>query len=139
MDTPTPLLPGPRDLGPYVAQLLRQLGFRVWEQPAPTPSLSLVTGTWTGLTGEQFSFQYAHHHPAAGPLSWGGCSMGCLPPGAPAPTVCFATTHVRRLREVRLLLLGNDQFATARQRLLLATDSSTSHPDLLLCPSTPTT
>ncbi|GAB2954614.1 hypothetical protein GCM10027048_20110 [Hymenobacter coalescens] len=107
---------GPRDLGPHVAQLLRQLGFRVWEQPTPVPSLSLVTGTWTGLTGEQFSFQYAHHHPPGGPVAWAACNMGVLPPGAQAPTVCFANTQVRRLKDVRLLLLGNDQFAAARQR-----------------------
>jgi len=110
----TLVLPGPRDLGPYVAQLLRDLEFQVWEQP--TPSLSLVTATWTGLTGEQFSFQYAHHHPATGPVAWAGCSMGVLAPGATAPAVCFATTQVRRLKEVRLLLLANDQFDAARQR-----------------------
>ncbi|WBA42958.1 hypothetical protein [Hymenobacter canadensis] len=45
---PVAALPGPRDLGPSVARLLRQLGFLVWEQPTPTPSLSLVSGTWTG-------------------------------------------------------------------------------------------
>jgi hypothetical protein len=46
--------------------------------------------------------------------------------------VCFAATQVRRLREVRLLLLGNDQFAAARQRLRLATPATTTAvpPDL---------
>ncbi|MBO3270780.1 hypothetical protein [Hymenobacter defluvii] len=109
-------LPGPRDLGPSVGKLLRKLGFQVWEQPTSVPSLSLVTGTWTGLTGEQFSFQYAHHHPAGGPVAWAACSMGVLAPGAHQPAVCFTNTQVRRLREVRLLLLGNDLFAAARQR-----------------------
>ncbi|UOQ96643.1 hypothetical protein MUN81_15510 [Hymenobacter sp. 5317J-9] len=113
--------PGPRDLSPHVARWLRELGFQVWEQPTPTPSLSLVTGTWTGLTGEQFSFQYAHHHhPAAGPVSWAACSMGVRPAGAREPQVCFAPTQVRRLKEVRLLVLGNDQFDAARQRLAAA-------------------
>jgi hypothetical protein len=73
---PPAALPGPRDLGASVARLLRQLGFTVWEQPTPTPSLSLVSGTWTGLTGEQYSFQYAHHHPSGGPVSWAACSIG---------------------------------------------------------------
>ena len=109
-----PAVPGPRDLGPYVAELLRQLGFQVWEQPSPTPSLSLVTGTWTGLTGEQFSFQYAHHHPPQGPVSWAACSMGVLPAGGREPQVCFASTQVRRLKEVRLLLTGNVRYANAR-------------------------
>jgi hypothetical protein len=117
MDTP-PRLPGPRDLGPSVATLLRELGFTVWEQA--TASLTLVTGTWTGLTGEQFSFQYAHHHPAAGPLCWAACNMGALWPGTSTPAVCFASTQVRRLREVRLLLLGNHRFAQARAAYLLA-------------------
>jgi len=112
--------PGPRDLSPHVAQWLREAGFQVWEQATPTPSLSLVTGTWTGLTGEQFSFQYAHHHPPAGPVSWAACSMGVLPPGAREPQVCFASTQVRRLKEVRLLVLGNDQFDAARARLKAA-------------------
>ncbi|MDU0372113.1 hypothetical protein ACFPAF_17050 [Hymenobacter endophyticus] len=132
--TTTVPLPGPRDLGPSVGQLLRRLGFTVWEQPTPTPSLSLVTGTWTGLTGEQFRFQYAHHHPAAGPVAWAACQMSCLPPGAREPQVCFANTQVRRLREVRLLVLGNDHFAAARQRLQAArpaaTFSSDVHPSL---------
>jgi hypothetical protein len=118
------LLPGPRDLAPSVGRWLRQLGFTVWEQP--TPSLSLVTATWMGLTGEQFSFQYAHHHPAAGPVAWAACSMGCRPPGAREPQVCFANTQVRRLREVRLLVLGNDRFAAARQRLLAAQPASST-------------
>lgn len=122
-------LPGPRNLGPSVGQLLRKLGFQVWEQPTPTPSLSLVTGTWTGLTGEQFSFQYAHHHPGGGSVAWAACSMGVLAPGAATPAVCFANTQVRRLREVRLLLLGNDQFAAARQRL--ATVTLSAHPQPL--------
>ncbi|PJJ59416.1 hypothetical protein [Hymenobacter chitinivorans] len=136
METP----PGPRNLYASVAALLRGLGFTIWEQAAPTPSLSLVTGTWTGLTGEQFHFQYAHHHPATGPAHWAGCSMGVLPAGATVPTVCFATTQVRRLREVRLLLLANDQFDAARQRLRTANKlphSSTSST-ALPCPSMPT-
>lgn len=112
--------PGPRDLSPHVAELLRELGFQVWEQATPTPSLSLVTGTWTGLTGEQFSFQYAHHHAPAGPVAWAACSMGVLPPGAREAQVCFAATQVRRLKEVRLLLLGNDVFDAARTRLAAA-------------------
>lgn len=120
MSTPTTtaLLPGPRDLGPSVARLLRQLGFQVWEQPRPT--LSLVTATWTGLSGESYRFQYVHHHPAAGPVAWAACQMGCQPPGPQPPQVCFADTQVRRLREVRLLLLQNEQFAQARQRLRAA-------------------
>jgi hypothetical protein len=119
-------LPGPRDLGPYVAQLLRQLGFQVWEQPTPVQSLSLVTGTWTGLTGEQFSFQYAHHHPP-GAASWAACNMHVLPPGTHEPAVCFANQQVRRLKDVRLLVLGNDLFAAARQRLAAA-HSQPVHP-----------
>ena len=112
--------PGPRDLGPHITQCLRELGFVVIEQPSPTPSISLVTGIWTGLTGEQFHFQYAHHHPQAGPVAWAGCSMGALAPGTTVPAVCFATTQVRRLKEVRLLLLGNDEFDAARTRLAAA-------------------
>lgn len=117
---PAAVPPGPRDLSPHVAQLLREVGFAVWEQPTPTPSLSLVTGTWTGLTGEQFSFQYAHHHPPAGPVAWAACSMGVLAPGAREPQVCFGATQVRRLKEIRLLLLSNDVFDAACQRLAAA-------------------
>ncbi|MDO7851590.1 hypothetical protein [Hymenobacter convexus] len=124
------LPPGPRDLSPHVAQWLRAQGFQVWEQPTPTPSLSLVTGTWTGLTGEQFSFQYAHHHPPAGPVSWAACSMGVLPAGAREAQVCFASTQVRRLKEVRLLVLGNDQFDAARTRLKAARATLTPSANL---------
>ncbi len=111
-----PPVPGPRNLAPPVAALLRTLGFQVWEQATPTPSLSLVSGTWTGLTGEQFHFQYAHHHPA-GAEAWAACSMGVLALGARLPAVCFASTQVRRLKDVRLLVAGNDLFAAAAQRL----------------------
>jgi hypothetical protein len=121
-----PRIPGPRDLGPVVALLLRELDFTVWEQA--TASLTLVTGTWTGRAGEQFSFQYAHHHPVAGPLSWAACNMGALGPDTTAPDVCFASTQVRRLREVRLLLLGNHRFAQARAAYLLALTTATSTP-----------
>jgi len=114
MDTPQL---GPRDLGPYVAQLLRELHFTVWEQP--TVSLTLVSGTYTALSGAQFHFQYAHHHPVAGPVAWAACSMGCRPAGATQPTTCFSATQVRRLREVRLLLLGNELFAHAAHLLSL--------------------
>lgn len=124
----SPAVPGPRDLGPHIAQWLRSLGFAVFEQPSPTPSISLVTGTWTGVTGEQFHFQYAHHHPEAGPVAWAGCSMGVLRPGRRVPTVCFATTQVRRLKEVRLLVLGNDQFDAARARLAAARATLTKSP-----------
>jgi hypothetical protein len=117
---------GPRDIGPYVAQLLRQLGFTVWEQP--TASLTLVSGTYAGPAGEQFHFQYAHHHPAAGPLTWAACSMGCLPAGTTQPSTCFSATQVRRLREVRLLLLGNELFAHARAARLLATATTPASP-----------
>ncbi|MBF9239491.1 hypothetical protein I2I05_19010 [Hymenobacter sp. BT683] len=120
--------PGPRDLGPHIAQWLRSVGFQVLEQPTPTPSLSLVTGTWTSLTGEQFHFQYAHHHPASGPVSWAACSMGVLRPGTPTPAVCFAATQVRRLKEVRLLVLQNDDFDAARQRLAAARATLTKTP-----------
>jgi hypothetical protein len=43
-----------------------------------------------------------------------------LPPGPREAQVCFAATQVRRLKEVRLLLLGNDVFDAARTRLAAA-------------------
>ena len=132
MTTTTDTPPGPRNLAAPVAQLLRGLGFEVWEQAAPTASMSLITGWWSGSDGARFVFQYAHHHPAAAPTWWGGCSLGVHRPGQ-APQDCFTMTQVRRLREVRLLLLQNECFAQARasQLFLLATATPS------LCPSTP--
>lgn len=106
-----------------MGQLLRQLGFQMWQKLSPVPSLSLVMGTWKGLTGEQFSFQYAHTRPVA----WAACSMGVRAPSALAPAVYFANTQVYRLKDVRLLVIGNDALATARQRLAAAAASFPTH------------
>ncbi|MCC2546445.1 hypothetical protein LJY25_08315 [Hymenobacter sp. BT175] len=125
---------GPRNLYGPVATLLHSLGFEVWEQPRPTASMSLVTGWWEG-GGCRFIFQYAHHHPAQEP-GWGGCSLAVQEPSSTGPPQdCFTMTQVRRLREVRLLLLQNERFAQARAtKQAFSTTAKPSAP----CPSMPT-
>jgi hypothetical protein len=117
METPANLPMGPRNLALPVAAWLRRLGFEVQEQQ--TLVLTLVTARWYDLPRVHgFQFVYTHFHPDWKPhLAY--CSLHLHGAGYPPAGQCLlADTHVKRLREVRFLLLSNMRYAAARQAAL---------------------
>lgn len=103
---------GPRNLAPFIAAWLRTQGFTVTEQQ---PMLAIVEAHWLGCQGERFQFDYTW---ASGAFPEGNCRLRVLYAGQPEAEVLFTAQAVRRLKEVRLLLLGNRRYNAAR---LLAT------------------
>jgi hypothetical protein len=102
-----PALKAPRNLAAPLAEWLRTQGFTATEQHHDT--LATVAAHWLGPVGECYDFTYTW---AAGPVpeatcqlrvSWLGLSMSL-----------FTAQRARRLRDVRLLLLGNVRYANAR-------------------------
>lgn len=104
---------GPRNLAPFVAEWLRTQGFTATE--AAQPHLATVCAHWVGSRGEHFELDYTW---ASGPFPESNCRLRVRYPGQLTPEILFTPQQVRRLKEVRLLLLGNRRYAGAR---LLAT------------------
>lgn len=101
----------PRNLAEPIAAWLREQGFIVTERQYD--GQATVAAIWFGPRGEVFELGYvwvARYASATLQLQarW---------PGQPNENL-FGSQQVRRLREVRLLLLGNVRYANAR---LLAT------------------
>lgn len=100
---------GPRNLAPFVAAWLRTQGFTATEQTRP--DLALVEAHWLGSQGERFQFDYTW---ASGAFPESHCRLRVLYAGQPAPDILFTAQAVRRLKDVRLLLLGNRRYDAAR-------------------------
>lgn len=99
---------GPRNLTVPLAAWLRTLGFTATEQPYAT--LSTVAAHWLGPRGERIEFSYIRQ---AGPVPDATCQLQVCWPGQP-PAKLFGAQRVRRLKDVRLLLLGNVHYHNAR-------------------------
>ena len=101
----------PRNLAAPIAEWLRAQGFVVEERHYE--GIATVAAIWLDCRGEQFQLCYiwtARY--ASATLQLEAARLG-------RPTQnLFGPQQVRRLREVRLLLLGNVRYANAR---LLAT------------------
>jgi hypothetical protein len=97
----------PRNLAAPIAAWLRTLGFTATERQYD--GQSTVGATWLGPRGERFELAYiwvAQYASATLQLQarWPGQE----------PHNLFGSKQVRRLREVRMLLLGNVRYANAR-------------------------
>ena len=100
---------GPRDLSVQLAIWLRAQGFTATEQARP--ATATVAAHWLGPQGERFQLDYTW---VSGPVPSATCSLSAHYPGQLQPESLFSAQHVRRLKEVRLLLLGNVRYANAR-------------------------
>ena len=99
---------GPRNLVAPIAAWLRTQGFEATEHPGDEQAT--LTAIWASPRGERFGVSYL----------WLPCYGGTVLtlqvayPGQTQTEVLFAAQQVRRLRDVRLLLLGNVRYANAR-------------------------
>lgn len=100
---------GPRDLSVQLATWLRAQGFTATEQARP--ATATVAAHWLGPQGERFQLDYAW---VSGPVPSATCWLSVRYPGQLQPESLFSAQHVRRLKEARLLLLGNVRYANAR-------------------------
>jgi hypothetical protein len=97
----------PRNLAAPIVAWLREQGFTVIERQYE--GMATVGATWTGPRGDCFELAYiwvAHYRSATLQLQarWPGQE----------PHNLFGSQQVRRLRDVRLLVLGNVRYANAR-------------------------
>ena len=115
----TPQAPkGPRNLAAPLATWLREQGFTATEQSA-SPTYALLEACWQGSQGERFQLDYTW---ASGPVPESTCRLRVYYPGQLTPEVLFTAQAVRRLKEVRLLLLGNRRYDAARLLARMAAD-----------------
>jgi hypothetical protein len=97
----------PRNLAQPITAWLREQGFTVTEQQYE--GLATVGATWVSPRGDQFELAYiwvARYASAT-------LQLQVRRVGQPADKL-FGAQHVRRLRDVRLLLTGNVCYANAR-------------------------
>jgi hypothetical protein len=111
---------GPRNLVIPIAAWLRTQGFTTTEQQ-PDPTFALVTAHWVGSQGERFQLDYTW---ASGAFAESNCRLRVYYPGQLTPEVLFTAQQVRRLKDVRLLLLGNRRYDAAQLLARLAADFS---------------
>ena len=109
----TPAPKGPRNLARPLAAWLRTQGFTALERELP--HYAAVDAHWTGPRGERFQLDYAW---SSGPVPSATCRLTVCYPGQAQAEFLFTPQTVRRLRDARLLLTGNQRYANAR---LLAT------------------
>lgn len=101
---------GPRNLAQPLGEWLRAQGFSVLLQELPT--YVVLTAHWISPCFERFELTYTWQ---AGPNSDATCQLRALSHQlGPQVNVLFTAQRVRRLKEVRLLLLGNVRYANAR-------------------------
>jgi len=97
----------PRNLAEPIAAWLREQGFAVTERQYG--GQATVAAVWFGPRGEQFQLGYSWvARYASATLQLQACW-----PGQPNENL-FGAQQVRRLRDVRLLLLGNVRYANTR-------------------------
>lgn len=105
----------PPDLATALQPALERLGFAV--QRLDSPQQTLLLAVW--LSGPRCTYQlhYTHHRPATGPhLSY--VSLHLL--GRHGVQDLLTDTHVRKLADVRRLLLHNCHYKQARLSALAA-------------------
>jgi hypothetical protein len=106
----------PPNLAEVLHPALERLGFVV--QRLDTPTQTLLMAAW--LTAEHHTYQllYTHARPAASPHTLSYVSLRVLGRLGAEPLV--TDTHVRKLSDVRRLLLHNCRYKTARLAALAA-------------------
>lgn len=115
----TPAPKAPRNLAVPIAAFLREQGFTVTERQYGE-AMATVAASWYGPRGDRFELAYI--------WSSGRCASATIQlqarwPGQAAENL-FGSQQVRRLRDVRLLLLGNVRYASAH------TLATVPHPSL---------
>jgi hypothetical protein len=98
---------GPRNLAEPIAAWLRTQGFEATERQYET--MATVGATWLGPWGERFELGYIWVPRYASAT----LQLQVRWPGR-EPENLFGPQQVRRLRDVRWLLLGNVRYANAR-------------------------
>lgn len=96
----------PRNLAAPLAAWLRTQGFTATEYG------TTVAAHWVGSRGEHFQLDYTW---VGGPLAEATCCLRVLYVGTSLFETLFTAQRVRRLKEARLLLLGNVRYANARR------------------------
>jgi hypothetical protein len=110
----------PPDLAAELLPALERLGFVV--QHLASPTQTLLTAAWLTQEGQSYQLLYTHFHPASGPHI---SEVNLRVLGRHGVEVLVADTHVRKVSQVRLLLLCNARYKAARQAALAA---GTLHP-----------
>ena len=108
---------GPRNLTRVLATWLRQQGFTATEYEQA--HWASVAAHWVAGGGERFELTYTW---VSGPVPDATCTLRVLHPSVVWAETLFTAQRVRRLKEVRLLLLGNVRYHNAR---LLASPATT--------------
>ncbi len=98
---------GPRNLAAPLAAWLRTLGFTATEQYQGTT----LAAHWLSSRGERFELDYTW---VAGPSPDATCRLRVSRAGQLHYETLFTAQRVRRLKEARLLLLGNVCLHNAR-------------------------
>lgn len=113
---------GPRNLAQGLGEWLRTQGFSASEQRQPT--FCLLTAHWLSSRFERFELTYTWR---GGPTPDATCQLRVLShQGGPQEEVLFTAQRVRRLKEVRLLLLGNVRYHNTRLLARPATTPATT-------------
>jgi len=115
--TTAPVPAYPRNLAGSLRRWLQRLGFEV--QQEDNYRMTQVQATWTDEKEQLFTVIYAHYHPA-GEGHVALFSLHVRPVGEAQAKCLVSATHIRRSNEVRLLLLANSFYKTARLAALAA-------------------
>ncbi len=101
---------GPRNLAQPLGEWLRAQGFSVLLQELS--AYALLTAHWISPRFERFELTYTWQ---AGPSPDATCQLRALSHQlGPQVEVLFTAQRVRRLKDMRLLLLGNVRYHNAR-------------------------
>ena len=107
----------PPDLSAELLVALERLGFAV--QRDETPVMVLLQATWKDDQQRKFILSYTHYHPGySSHLSY--VNLRVLRFTAFFPDVLVSDTHVRKVSEVRQLLLNNVLYKQSRLAALRA-------------------
>lgn len=107
----------PPDISADLLVALERLGFEVKRDE--TPLMVLLTATWKDDQQRQFYLTYTHFHTDyMGHIAY--VSLRVLRYTSFFPEVLVSDTHVRKVSEVRLLLLNNCLYKKSRQEALAA-------------------
>jgi len=99
----------PRNLAASIAAWLRQQGFTALEQELP--ATASVAAHWLGPQGERFQLDYAWQ---AGSAPSATCRLAVHHPDTVFPEMLFTAQKVRRVKDLRQLLLGCVRYVNAR-------------------------
>jgi hypothetical protein len=105
----------PHNLADTLGAWFKRLGFKVARDD--NDRLTHLQATWTDTRGQLFTATYLHYHAADEPHT-GLFSLFVRLDGAKSSSCLVSAMHVRRGREVRLMLLANNHYKAARQAAL---------------------